>query len=104
MPKNCSVLRRANTSSDDADASKPDADIFQVAMDRFGLDPAQTVAIGDTTWDAKAAARAGIAFVGVETGGTERRQLLDEGAVAVHADAADLAQAVAERGRVYFAR
>ncbi len=92
------------TSSDDADASKPDADIFEVAMDRFGLDPAQTVAIGDTTWDAKAAARAGIAFVGVETGGTDRQPLLDEGALAVHPDAADLAEAVADCGRAYFAR
>jgi HAD superfamily hydrolase (TIGR01509 family) len=92
------------TSSDDADASKPDADIFEVAMDRFGLDPAQTVAIGDTTWDAKAAARAGIAFVGVETGGTDRQPLVDEGALAVHPDAADLAEAVADRGRAYFAR
>lgn len=92
------------TSSDDAEASKPDADIFEVAMDRFGLDPAQSVAVGDSIWDAKAAARAGIAFVGVETGGTDRQALLDEGALAVHPDAAALAAAVAAEGRAYFAR
>lgn len=86
-----------STSSDDADGSKPDPDIFEVAMDRFGLDPTQTVAVGDSIWDARAARRAGIAFVGVETGGTDRIRLLDEGALAVHADAAALADAVAER-------
>jgi HAD superfamily hydrolase (TIGR01509 family) len=82
------------TSSDDADGSKPDADIFEVAMDRYGLDPARTVAVGDSIWDAKAAVRAGIHFVGVETGGTEAARLLDHGATAVHADAEAMAEAV----------
>lgn len=82
------------TSSDDADASKPDPDIFEVAMERFGLAPATTVAVGDSVWDAKAAGRAGIRFIGVETGGTTRERLDDAGAVAVHADPAALAHEV----------
>ena len=82
------------TSSDDADGSKPDADIFEVAMDRYGLDPARTVAVGDSVWDARAAASAGIAFVGLETGGTEAARLLDEGAATVHADAAAMTEVV----------
>jgi HAD superfamily hydrolase (TIGR01509 family) len=72
------------TSSDDADGSKPEADIFEVAMARHDLDPARTTAIGDTVWDARAARRAGIAFIGVETGGIDARALRDEGAAATY--------------------
>ena len=78
------------TSSDDADAAKPEPDIFEVAMERFDLDPERTIAVGDAVWDARAAQRAGIGFVGVESGGTSRQALLDEGANHVTRDAAEL--------------
>jgi len=86
------------TSSDDADASKPDPDIFEVAIDRFDLDPSATVAVGDSVWDARAAARAGIGFVGVESGGTDRRVLTEEGAVVVARDAAGLSRRIEDHG------
>jgi HAD superfamily hydrolase (TIGR01509 family) len=86
------------TSSDDAEGSKPDPDIFEVAIDRFGLDPAQTVAVGDSVWDARAAERAGIGFIGVETGGTDRRVLGEEGAIRVVRDAAALTQLIDKAG------
>jgi HAD superfamily hydrolase (TIGR01549 family) len=48
----------AETSSDDADRSKPHPDIFQAVLDRFpDLDPARAIVIGDTPWDAQAAAK-----------------------------------------------
>lgn len=86
------------TSSDDADGSKPDPDIFDVAVDRFDLDRSQTVAIGDAIWDARAARRAGIGFVGVESGGTDAAALRDEGAWRVGRDAAALADVVVRAG------
>lgn len=86
------------TSSDDAEGSKPDPDIFEVAMDRFDLDPDSTVAIGDAVWDARAAARAGIGFVGVESGGTSADQLRAEGARRVARDAAALVDVLEQHG------
>lgn len=79
------------TSSDDAEESKPDPDIFQVAVDRFDLDVGVTVAVGDTIWDAEAAVSAGVRFVGVETGGHHPEVLRRGGAVAVYADAQAIA-------------
>lgn len=77
------------TTADDADESKPEADIFEVAMDRYGLDRATTIAVGDTVWDARAAGKAGIRFIGVESGGTEAERLRAEGAGAVFRDLAE---------------
>ncbi len=83
------------TTSDDADESKPDAEIFEVAMARFHLDRASTIAIGDTIWDAKAAAKAAIGFIGVTTGGAHPDELRNEGATEVYDDAAAVAEALA---------
>jgi HAD superfamily hydrolase (TIGR01549 family) len=82
------------TSSGDADESKPDQEIFEVAMDRFDLDRARTVVIGDTGWDGDAAAKAELPFVAVQTGGWTVAELQFRGAIAVHDDAADLAREV----------
>jgi HAD superfamily hydrolase (TIGR01509 family) len=86
------------TSSDDADEAKPQPDIFESAMERYGLDPEQTVAVGDSVWDARAAQRAGIAFVGVESGGTARSILLGEGARHVVRDPAALVELIERIG------
>jgi HAD superfamily hydrolase (TIGR01509 family) len=86
------------TSSDDAEESKPDAEIFEVAIARFHLDPASTIAIGDTVWDAKAARRAGVGFIGVKTGGAHPDELRREGAIEVYDDAAAVAEALAGHG------
>jgi HAD superfamily hydrolase (TIGR01509 family) len=86
------------TSSDDADEAKPEPDIFEAAMERFGLDPARTIAVGDAIWDARAAQRAEIAFVGLESGGTAARILRDEGAVHVVRDPAALVDLIGRVG------
>ena len=80
----------ARTTVDDVRKTKPDPEIFTVAMRKAGLEPADTVALGDSRWDVEAAIAAGVPCVAVETGGTSRAELLDAGAVAVYVDTADL--------------
>ena len=71
-------------------SSKPAPDIFAVALDHLGLDPEQTMVVGDTRWDIEAAAKIGLEVVTVLTGGWTRGDLTDAGAVAVYDDVADL--------------
>lgn len=77
-------------SSDDVRASKPEPDIFALALERLGS-PERAVVVGDTVWDVAAAAALGLPCVCVLTGGIERQVLLDAGAAAVFVDAVDLA-------------
>jgi HAD superfamily hydrolase (TIGR01509 family) len=78
------------THSGEVDASKPDPDIFRTAMDATGLQPDDCVAVGDSVWDVRAAAAAGVACVAVESGGVSAAELREAGAVAVYRDVADL--------------
>ena len=83
-----SDLVEARTSSDDADESKPDPDIVEAALGRARAPREAAIMIGDTPYDAEAARRAGIGFVGVESGGWPREALT--GALEVYAAPADL--------------
>ena len=78
------------TTSDDAERSKPYPDIFQAAAKKLGLPPDQVVAVGDTPYDAIAATRAGITPVGVRCGGFADADLTGAGCVALYQDPADL--------------
>jgi HAD superfamily hydrolase (TIGR01549 family) len=78
----------AVTSSADAEESKPEADIFAVALDRVSGERA--VAVGDTPYDVSAAARLGLACVGLLTGGYARAELEEAGAALVVESPADL--------------
>jgi HAD superfamily hydrolase (TIGR01549 family) len=69
------------TTSADVEQTKPEPDLVHAALERAGADDA--LMVGDTTWDCKAAAKAGVATVGVLTGGFSEAELLDAGAVAV---------------------
>jgi HAD superfamily hydrolase (TIGR01509 family) len=80
------------TSSDDAERSKPDADIVLAALRRAGSRPEATVMIGDTPYDVEAAARAGIDTIALLSGGHWSRDDL-AGAIAVFDDPADLCAA-----------
>ena len=92
-------LLEGRTSSDDAARSKPDPDIVQAALQQAGAAAGEAVMIGDTPYDLEAARRAGIAFVGVESGGWKREDLV--GAVEIHPGIADLC---ARYGESIFAR
>lgn len=78
------------TTSDDAESGKPAPDIVQTALDKAGVAPDRAVLIGDSVWDGHAAARAGVGFIALESGGTSADELRRAHAVEVHTDAAEL--------------
>jgi len=79
------------TSSDDAEKSKPHADIFQAVLKRLGnAKPGNLLAVGDTAYDAQAAEQAGIRIVGLLSGGWSEKELRKAGCFAVYRDPADL--------------
>jgi HAD superfamily hydrolase (TIGR01509 family) len=88
---NIADLIDVETSSDDADRSKPCPDIFEAVLRRFEVkDPGHAIAVGDTPYDAEAAAAAGIRTIGLLCGGWPENDLRDAGCIAVYRDAADL--------------
>ncbi len=76
------------TMKDDVEASKPEPDLVNAGLEKAGTRDA--VLVGDTPWDCEAAARAGIATVGVLTGGFAAEELRAAGAVAVFESAEEL--------------
>jgi HAD superfamily hydrolase (TIGR01549 family) len=81
----------AETSSDDAEKSKPHPDIFQAAMAKLdGVHKSEVVVIGDTPYDAEAAGRAGLSTIGFRCGGFAEAGLRDAGCFAIYDGPADL--------------
>jgi HAD superfamily hydrolase (TIGR01509 family) len=80
----------AATSSSEAGESKPAPDIVTLALERAGAEPDRAVFVGDTVWDVHACRKAGVACVGVLTGGIGAEDLREAGAVAVYEGTADL--------------
>ena len=80
----------AETTSDDADRSKPHPDIFQAVLQRLGVAPEAAVAVGDTHYDIEAAGKAGMRAIGMLCGGFPEAVLRDAGAVAIYRDPAHL--------------
>jgi phosphoglycolate phosphatase-like HAD superfamily hydrolase len=76
------------TSSDDAEESKPEPDIIQAALKEAKCAPGDAIMLGDTPYDVEAASRAGVKIVGLECGGWGFEDL--KGAVEVYRDPADL--------------
>jgi HAD superfamily hydrolase (TIGR01509 family) len=83
-------LISATTSIDDVETSKPEPDIFGVALEKVGIAPSNALVVGDTIYDVDAALRAGVVTVGVTSGPFDERQLKDAGAIAVFADVASI--------------
>ena len=84
-------LVESDTSSDDADRSKPHPDIFVAALKKLGKpELADVIAVGDTPYDAEAAGKAGIRTVGVLCGGFAENLLREAGSIAIYRDPADL--------------
>jgi HAD superfamily hydrolase (TIGR01549 family) len=84
-------LIESETSSDDADRSKPYPDIFQAALARLkSIAPEDAVVIGDTPYDAEAASKANLETVGLLCGGWTQEELQSAGCLAVYRDAEDL--------------
>jgi HAD superfamily hydrolase (TIGR01549 family) len=84
-------LVESETSSDDADRSKPYPDIFQAALARLrGIAPENAIVIGDTPYDAEAASKANLETVGLLCGGWTEEELRSAGCLAIYRDAEDL--------------
>ena len=84
-------LLDTETSSDDAEASKPDPDIFLAALKHLGgMSPDQAIVIGDTPYDAEAAGKAGLRTIGLLCGGWSAEDLKRAGCIATYKDPADL--------------
>ncbi|MDP8953061.1 MAG: HAD family hydrolase, partial [Actinomycetota bacterium] len=79
--------------SSDVENSKPAPDVFKLALERSGASPDDTVSVGDSIWDVKAAEAAGVRTVAVLSGGAfDEAALKAVGAVAVYDDCAALLQ------------
>jgi HAD superfamily hydrolase (TIGR01549 family) len=70
------------TTSADAERSKPDPELVRVALDKFGSG-GPALMIGDSTWDVKAAAAAGVPTLALLTGGFSEAELREAGAAEV---------------------
>jgi HAD superfamily hydrolase (TIGR01509 family) len=78
------------TTSADVESAKPAPDLLQTAVADHGLDPARTVAVGDTVWDVRAARDAGLPCIALTCGGISRAELVEEGADEVYNHPAEL--------------
>ena len=88
---NIEDLIKYQTSTDDAEKSKPHPDIFHAAIAKLGdIDPTSAIVVGDTPWDAIAAAKAGMKTVGMLCGGFSAESLKEAGCIAIYANPADL--------------
>jgi HAD superfamily hydrolase (TIGR01509 family) len=80
----------AVTSKEDVEEAKPEPDILHTALQKAGVAAADAIMVGDATWDGISAARAGVRFVAVRSGGISAAELVDAGAEAVYVDVAHL--------------
>jgi HAD superfamily hydrolase (TIGR01509 family) len=70
------------TTAADVERTKPHPDLVQAAVEKVGCD-GPAVMVGDSTWDVKAAAAAGIPTLAVLTGGFSEAELREAGAAEV---------------------
>jgi HAD superfamily hydrolase (TIGR01549 family) len=66
------------TTSADVETTKPNPDLVCASLEKAGGGPA--VMLGDSTWDCKAARRAGVETIGLLTGGYSVEELREAGA------------------------
>jgi HAD superfamily hydrolase (TIGR01509 family) len=78
------------TTQDDVERSKPCPDIFAAALALAGVAADRAIAVGDSPWDALAAANAGLRTIGVRSGGFPDGALCGAGCIALYDDVAAL--------------
>jgi HAD superfamily hydrolase (TIGR01509 family) len=90
-------LLDAQTSSDDAERSKPYPDIFQAALAGLGdVEPETVLVVGDTPYDAQAAIKANLRTIGLLCGGWSENELRQAGCIEIYRDPAELLARYAE--------
>jgi HAD superfamily hydrolase (TIGR01509 family) len=82
------------TTSADVETTKPAPDLVEAAREKAGGGDA--VMVGDTPWDVKAAARAGVETIAVLTGGFAEAELTEAGACAVFESIEELRRRLGE--------
>jgi HAD superfamily hydrolase (TIGR01549 family) len=82
------------TTSADVEATKPEPDLIEAAMEKAGT--REAVMVGDSTWDIEAAQRAEIETLAVLTGGFSEAELLETGANRVFGSVAELREKLDE--------
>jgi len=89
---NIQDLVQVETSSADAKRSKPQPDIFEVALERLGnrVRREDAIVVGDSPHDAEGAGKAGLRTVGVLCGGFPEAALRQAGCIALYAGPEDL--------------
>jgi len=83
-------LVQEETTSDDAERSKPHPDIFEAALARLKVLARHAIVVGDSPYDAAAAGKTGMKTIGVLCGGFAEAELRKAGAVQLFRDPADL--------------
>ena len=84
-------LIEKQTSSDDAEKSKPHPDIFEAALQQLrNVQPEEAVTVGDSPYDAIAAKKLNMSSVGVLSGGFPDKDLRAAGYSEIYRDCADL--------------
>jgi HAD superfamily hydrolase (TIGR01549 family) len=84
-------LIEKSTSADDAEASKPEPDIYQAALKLLGNPSPETVLIvGDTPYDAEAATKAKLKIIGVLCGDFPEKDLRAKGCLEIYRNPAEL--------------
>lgn len=88
---NIADLVEKETSTDDAENSKPEPDIFEAALKLLGNpEKDKVIVVGDTPYDAEAAKKAGIKTIGVLCGGFPQSELEKAGCLEIYESPADL--------------
>ncbi|MEV0848225.1 HAD family hydrolase [Streptomyces sp. NPDC049954] len=87
-------------SADDVEEGKPAAEPVRHALELAGAEAADSVFVGDSVWDMRAARAAGVTPIGLLSGGIARADLVAAGAAEIYADPAQL---LARLGKSAFA-
>ena len=88
----CDDVVAGVVNSGDVEQSKPAPDIVEAALGEVGVAPENAVMLGDTVYDVRAAAAAGVACIGLMCGGIGERELQEAGATAVYGNPSELLQ------------
>lgn len=83
-------LADAWTTSADVEETKPEPDLVKAALAQADTKPEDAVMVGDTPWDVRAAAKAGVSTLVVRTGGFCDDELRESGAAEIYESVSEL--------------
>jgi HAD superfamily hydrolase (TIGR01509 family) len=87
---NIADLVDVETTKDDVERSKPHPDVFAVALGKLSVHADESIAVGDTPYDAEACSKIHVRTIGFTCGGWTGGELRSAGCIEVFRDPADL--------------